>query len=112
MLRCFIDHGRKLLLVAGDDDNPFLFTGRFGVHIDSGHLSQQSAKLIARRTHVVGATGHKSRHASVKLTWQRTLAIGDGKGIPATGIETTRRFYALVTQVRSSKRVQKSMGKR
>ena len=114
MLRHFIDQGRELLRVAGDDDNPFLYTGRFGGHINSGHLSKQSAKLIARRTHVVGATGHKSRHASVKLhlaenpgDWQTVQEHAGHRDA-----ETTRRFYALVTQVESTKRVQKSMGRR
>jgi len=114
MLRYFIDHPRKLLRVAGDDENPYLFTGRFAGHIGSDHLSHQSAKLVARRTHVVGATGHKTRHAAVKLhlaenpgDWQ-TVQEHVGHRDP----ETTRRFYALVTQVESSKRVQKSMGKR
>src|SRR5262245_44294449 len=112
MLRYFIDHVRKLLRVADDDDNPYLFTGRFSGHINSGHLSQQSARLIARRTHVVGATGHKSRHASVKLhlaenpgDWQTVQ-----EHVGHRDAETTRRFYALVTQVESSKRVQKSLG--
>ena len=115
MLRYFIEHARILLRDAGDDDNPHLFTGRrLGAQIGSAHLSQQSERLIAHRTHVVGVTGHKSRHISVKLhlaenpgDWETAREhVGHRKA------ETTRDIYALVTQVELSKRVQKSMGKR
>ena len=114
MLRAFIDRARPLLLVKDDDANPHLFTGRFGSHIRSSQLSEMSAKLIARRTCVVGATGHKSRHTAVKLhlaenpgDWQTAQ-----EHVGHRDAETTRRFYALVTQVELSKRVQKSLGKR
>lgn len=114
MLRYFINHPRAALQIAGDDNNPYLFPGRFRGHIASASLSRSSARLIARRTHIVGATGHKSRHASVKLhlaenpgDWQTAQ-----EHVGHRDAETTRRFYALVTQVESSKRVQKSIGKR
>ena len=114
MLRVFIDSARPLLIAKGDEANPHLFTGRFGGHICTTQLSKMSAKLIARRTLVVGATGHKSRHAAVKFhlsenpgDWQ-TVQEHVGHRDP----ETTKRFYGIVTQVESSKRVQKSLGKR
>jgi integrase len=59
-------------------------------------------------------TGHKSRHVSVKLH----LAANPGdwatvqEHVGHRDAETTRRFYADVTQIESSKRVQESMGKR
>ncbi|MET0536423.1 MAG: tyrosine-type recombinase/integrase, partial [Xanthobacteraceae bacterium] len=101
ILRFFIDHARRLLSIVGDNDNPYLFTGRFGSHINSGHLSKKSEKLVGLRTRIVGATGHKTRHVSVKLhldenpgDWQ-TAQEHVGHRNP----ETTRRIYALVTQV-------------
>lgn len=115
MLRCFIDHARPLLRALNDDDNPYLFPGRRrGQHTSTGQLSSKSARLIALRTHVVGATGHKSRHVSVKLhlienpgDWQ-TAQEHVGHRAP----ETTQSFYANITQLESSKRVQKSLGRR
>jgi len=77
-------------------------------------LGKQSEKLIASRTLVVEATAHKSRHVSLKLhleqnpgDWQ-TAQEHVGHRVP----ETTKTFYANVTQVESSKRVQRSLGKR
>jgi integrase len=115
ILRAYIDHAVPLLRIAGDDDNPHLFPGRRrGGHISSARLSRRSANLIALRAHVVGATGHKSRHVSVKLhlaenpgDWL-TVQEHAGHGHP----DTTKNFYANITQVESSKRVQKSLGKR
>jgi len=115
MLRYFVDHALRLLRPLGDDTNPYLFPGRRrGRHATSNHLSAHSAKLIARRTHVVGATGHKSRHVSVKLH----LAENPGDWVTAQehvghrDPEVTKRFYANVTQLESSRRVQRSMRKR
>jgi integrase len=115
MLRHFIDHALPLLQIAGDDENPQLFPGRRrGSHINSAHLSKQSEKLIALRTHVVGVTGHKSRHVSVKLHLDANpgdwLTVQEHVGHRDS--DTTKLFYANVTQVESSKRVQRSMGKR
>jgi integrase len=115
ILRLYIDRALPLLRAVRDIDNPHLFPGRrHGRHASTTHLSAQSEKLIARRTGVVGATGHKSRHISVKLhlienpgDWE-TAQEHVGHRRP----ETTRQFYANVTQVESSKRVQRSMGKR
>ena len=115
MLRYFVDHTLRFLRPLGDDTNPYLFPGRRrGRHATSNHLSAHSAKLIARRTHVVGATGHKSRHVSVKLH----LAENPGDWVTAQehvghrDPEVTKRFYANVTQLESSRRVQRSMRKR
>lgn len=115
ILRLYIDRALPLLRPAGGPHNPFLFPGRRnGQHATTSHLSAQSAKLIARRTGFVGATAHKSRHVSVKLhllenpgDWG-TVQEHVGHRHP----ETTKLFYANVTQVESSRRVQRSMRKR
>lgn len=115
MLRYYIDHALPLLRSPSDKTNPYLFPGRRrGRHATTSHLSAHSARLIARRTQVVGATGHKSRHISVKLhlmenpgDWE-TVQEHTGHRKP----ETSKTFYANITQLEASKRVQRSMGKR
>ncbi len=115
ILRDFMDLARPMLLLKGNPDNPYLFTGNIpDQHIMSAHLSSRSAKLIALRTHVTGATGHKSRHTAVKLHLIENP--GDWgtvqEHVGHREVDTTKIFYANVTQVESSKRVQKSLGKR
>lgn len=113
MLRHYIRHALPLLRVSGDDNNPFLFPGRFGGHLERDGLSRGSRRLIALRTGIVGVTSHKSRHVGVKLH----LAENPGDYETArehTGhrdVDTTKRIYAMVNQVAASKRVHKSMGK-
>lgn len=115
MLRYFIDVAVPLLQAKGDTENPHLFPGRHhGKHATTTHLSEKSEKLIARRTHVVGVTAHKSRHVAVKVhlmenpgDWE-TVQEHVGHRDP----NTTKTFYANVTQVASSNRVHKSLKKR
>jgi integrase len=115
VLRLYIDRALPRLRSMSDPNNPYLFPGRrIGKHTTTNHLSMQSAKLIARRTSVVGATGQKSRHVSVKLhlienpgDWQTAQ-----EHLGHRHSDTTKQFYANVTQVESSKRVHRSMGKR
>lgn len=114
MLQYYMEHARALLLTNGDEDNPSLFPGRFGSHIRPNILSKQSEKLVALRTQVVGATAHKTRHIAAKLHLSENP--GDWQTVQEhlghRNVETTQTFYALATQLESSKRVQKSLGKR
>jgi integrase len=115
MLQYFIEHALPLLRAAADPDNPYLFPGyKLGRPMVSYHLSHQSEKLIALRTHVVGVTGHKSRHVAVKLHLIENPGdwVTVQEHVGHRNVETTKTFYANVTQVESSKRVQKSLGKR
>jgi integrase len=115
ILALFIKRGVPLLTLEQDPENPHLFPGRKpGQHMTTSQLSTQSEDLIARRTGFVGATGHKSRHVSVKMhlihnpgDWV-TVQEHVGHRDPVI----TQRFYAQLTQTEASKRVQKSMGKR
>jgi integrase len=95
MLRYYINHALPLLRIAGDDENPHLFPGRHGgAHLSSPHLSNKSAELIALRAHVVGASGHKSRHVAVKF--HLTENPGDWETaqehVGHQNPETTKRF--------------------
>jgi integrase len=115
MLHYFIEHALPLLRAAEDPDNPYLFPGyKLGRPTVSYHLSRQSEKLIALRTHVVGVTGHKSRHVSVMLHLIENPGdwVTVQEHVGHRSLETTKTFYANVTQIESSKRVQKSLGKR
>ena len=115
ILRLYIDRALPLLRSPSDSENPYLFPGRIlGRHATVAHLSEQSERLIARRTQLVGATSHKSRHVSVKVhlsknpgDWE-TVQEHVGHRDP----EITKKFYANITQVESSKRVHRSMGKK
>ena len=100
MLLYFIHRALPLLRAPGDDANAYLFPSRkHDRHTTSGELGKQSQKLTARRTRVVGMTGHKSRHVSVKLHLEENP--GDWTTVQEhvghRDAETTRIFYANVT---------------